>query len=705
MSSPHTIDPDKVLQWIIAHYEALGDADGAQRIVRAYEYAKQCHEGIMRKSGEPYITHPISAAQEMMKIEPDITTVIATILHDVVSHGTGKYEEIEQYFGQDIRDIVEQITILGKVKYHGQESSISRMQKMILAVTKDIRVLFVKLVERIHNLGTIQYHSPERAREIAEESLFIYAPIAARIGLYTLRDTIESLSFRHLDLDAYLRVTGELAHYTLEQEAFLVSSIEQLKKILGEEIPYDINYRVKKPYSIYRKMKDRSLTSIFGMYDIFAIRILVNSVSECYHILGLIHGAFSPMPGRFKDFIAVPKLNGYQSLHTTVLWLAKDVKHPVEIQIRTHSMNEIAEHGIAAHVLYKQFQEDAHKKIELQNMLGALTDGLMESSPDITAPKHSTIFIITPRGDVRELPIGATPVDFAYSIHSNIWYHTVWAKVNDKIVTLDEELHNGDIVEIITQSHAKPAAQWLDFVVSSKARSEIGIELKKISWDRDRIIERGKQEIFRTCTERHIIMDADCRGLKKYVDYELDQKKLEELLYQIGQGIKKASSFFPQKKPKKATKIPKNTSEKSVLIIWWESDVPHEIARCCLPHFPKPVIAVMRNGGRCMIHDVECGNLVRTNPARLIPAYWSTNYKGVIESFLIALEDRPGILAELTHTIYKSGINIVEIQTLWHSSSITTIRLLIEIPHDMGDFRSRIIEKIRLEIQGIQHIE
>ena len=357
------------------------------------------------------------------------------------------------------------------------------MQKMLLVVADDIRTLLVKMAERVHNLKTIQYHNdPEKVRHIAEESLFIYAPIAARLGLYSFKDSLETLSFRALDLNAYLKITGELAHYTAEQEDFLTQSIQKLKAIVPSEFHEAITYRIKKPYSIYRKMQERASESIFDMYDIFAIRILTKNIADCYAVLGYIHGAFAPVPGRIKDFIAVPKLNGYKSLHTTVLGLANNKNQPIEIQIRTEEMDYHAEHGVAAHVLYKQFGDATHTKQSLQDVLSTLADGLLEVSEPVLGTKvRPTIFVLTPKGDIRELPHGATPVDFAYSVHSDVGYHTIGARINGTLVTLDTPLKNGDMVEVITQHQAHPSAQWLDFVVSSKARAEIGVEIKRLS--------------------------------------------------------------------------------------------------------------------------------------------------------------------------------------------------------------------------------
>ncbi len=705
----HTSDihthPEEILHEIIQSYTVYGDTSEIPRIQAAYEYATHAHKGILRKSGDNYIVHPVSAAQELMILQPDSTTIIATLLHDVVSHGHGSYEEIGALFWLEVRSIIEHLDTIRRVRYRGESAKIARMQKMLLVVADDIRTLLVKIAERIHNLRTIQHHNDiEKAKHIAEESLFIYAPIAARLGLYAFKDILETLSFRTLDLDAYLQITGELAHYTLEQEEFLTQSIQKLKTLLPAEYHEKISYRIKKPYSIYRKMQERSSDTIFDMYDIFAIRIIAKNVTDCYAILGSIHGAFAPIPGRFKDFIAVPKLNGYKSLHTTVLGVAGKKNQPVEIQIRTEEMDYHAEHWVAAHVLYKQFGDNTTTKQALQEVLSTLADGLLEtSSPVLWEKVHPTIFILTPQGDIRELPQGATPVDFAYSVHSDIWYHTVGARINGRIVTLDAQLRNGDMVEIVTQTSAHPSAQWLDFVVSSKARTEIGVEIKRLSGDRERAVKKGKENLLSAFAEKGITLDQECRDLRKYVDFTLDGKKLEELLYQVGQWIRKPSSFLPHTKPHKTTFLPQKISSNIpyTLIIGGERKMPHLLAQCCAPHFPAEVVAVMRSGWKCMVHASDCNSLKRVNPARLLPAYWSAHEIGIVVSLIIVIRDRPGFLADITRSLYQAWVNIVDMHTKSIENKTFEIAIRIEIPSDEGDFLERLKTRIQLSVPSI----
>jgi guanosine-3',5'-bis(diphosphate) 3'-pyrophosphohydrolase len=338
------VDKETIIWDIKKRYLSYWE-DEKDLIGNAYKYALKSHEGKKRKSGDPYINHPLLATQELMVIEPDLITIVATILHDTVSDGTGTFDEIEKLFWQDVRRIVEALDKIGLIKYRWNESTIERLQRTLLAMAQDVRSIFVKFADRIDNLRSLQYHeTPETAKRIADESLSIYAPIAARLGLYAFKETMETLALRELDLDGYLQVTGELAHYTLEQDKFLTQSIDWVRKMLPEKYRDAVSYRVKKPYSIYRKLKQYDVKSIRDIYDVFAIRIIVDDISDCYAVLGIIHGNFTPLSERFKDFIAVPKSNGYQSLHTTVLGF-DGYKQPIEIQIRTKQMDQDAERG------------------------------------------------------------------------------------------------------------------------------------------------------------------------------------------------------------------------------------------------------------------------------------------------------------------------------------------------------------------------
>lgn len=692
------VDIWAVIWDIKKRYLSYGE-DEKKLIDTAYEYAIKSHEGRKRKSGEPYVHHPLLATQELMVIEPDLTTVLATLLHDTVSDGTGSFEQIESIFWSDVRRIVEALDKIGLIKYRWNEATIERLQRTLLAMAQDVRSIFVKFADRIDNLRSLQYHeNAETRKRIADESLSIYAPIAARLGLYAFKETMETLALRELDLDGYLQVTGELAHYTLEQDKFLTQSVESVKKMLPEKYRESVSYRVKKPYSIYRKLKQYDVKSIRDIYDVFAIRIIVDDISDCYAVLGIVHGHFTPLSERFKDFIAVPKPNGYQSLHTTVLGF-DGYKQPIEIQIRTKQMDQDAERGTASHILYKIHGDDMQKEDGYQDLVQMTMDTLLDQG-SLLGQKVSlpTMFVFSPRWDVFELPHKATPVDFAYAVHSDVWYHTVWARVNGKITTLDTLLKDGDIVEIITSPQAHPAAQWLDFVVSSKAKSQIGVEVKRLSWDRARIVERGKKLLFDAFSAEGIKLADDLSNFSQYYGSILDEKKQEDFYYQIGQGMRKPSSFLPRRE--KIKKVPKKqiTDTPIYIMIGGEKHIPHQIAQCCHPVFPDDIVAVLRTGGKCMVHNRECGALSRVNPARMLPAYWHVGRKWKVVSFSLLFHDVPGLLSRITKIIYEMGINIVDLHVSPQHDTTTRLSLSLEIPDDDASIADRLMERIRVHI-------
>lgn len=679
-------------------YLSYGE-DEKNLIESAYKYAIKAHNGKNRKSGESYINHPILATQELMVIEPDLTTIVATILHDTVSDGTGTFEEIEKIFWPDVRRIVEALDKIGLIKYRWNEATIERLQRTLLAMAQDVRSIFVKFADRINNLRSLQHHeNPEIAKRIADESLSIYAPIAARLGLYAFKETMETLALRQLDLDGYLQVTGELAHYTLEQDQFLTQSVERVRKMLPEKYRDTVSYRVKKPYSIYRKLKQYDVKSIRDIYDVFAIRIIVDDISDCYAILGVIHGNFTPLSERFKDFIAVPKANGYQSLHTTVLGF-EGYRQPIEIQIRTKKMDQDAERGTASHILYKIHGDGMQKEDGYQDLVQITMDTLLEQWSllwqKVSLP---TMFVFSPRGDVFELPHKATPVDFAYAVHSDVGYHTVWARINGKITTLDTFLRDGDIVEIITSPQAHPVEQWMDFVVSSKAKSQIGVEVKRISGDRARIIERGRKLLFDAFRAEGIVLHDDLSNFTQYYGSVLDSRKREDLYYQLGQWMRKPASFLPRRE--KVKKVSKNhdVSNPIYVMIGGEKNIPHQIAQCCHPHFPDDIIAVLRTGGKCMIHRHDCGGLVRVNPERVLPAYWHMGLKWKVVSFSLLFHDVPWLISRMTKIVYEMGMNIIDLRVTAQDGGTTRVAVSLEIPDDDASIIDRLMERIRLYV-------
>ncbi len=683
---------------IITQYQKYGK-DDSHEILRAYDFAQKAHVGRVRFGGDLYIIHPVWVAHELMTLEPDVVTIVVALLHDTVSDWNASLDEIENNFWKDVRWMIESLDKIALVQYRWQEKSLDRLQRTLLAMTEDVRSIFVRFADRIDNLRHItQYGDTTMRKRLAEESLSLYAPIAARFGFYDYKETLETLSLKELDLEWYLHVTGELAHFTAEQEKFLTQSVEHILSILPEKYQNSVSYRIKKPYSIYRKLRQQWVKSIHDIYDIFAIRIIVEDVSDCYAVLGLIHGHFTPLSDRFKDFIAVPKRNGYQSLHTTVLGF-EGYKQPVEIQIRTVSMDREAEHGTAAHVLYKTHGDTMKKNDPTEDIIQLTTDALMEQSGSLLGKKISTptIFVFSPKGDVFELPQHATPVDFAYAVHSDVWYHTIGARIDGKIATLDTRLIDGNIVEIITNTQAHPVRQWMDFVVSSKAKSQISVEVKRLSGDRSTVVERWKKMLFDVFSAAGIALKEDLANFSPYYGSILDAKKTEELYYQIGQWMRKPSSFLPRKNKVK-TGRPTIFSDPTRVIIWWEKQIPHTMAHCCSPVFPDDIVAVLRTGGKCMIHRADCGSLDRVNPRRILSTYWQTNEKGKIISFSLIFHDVPWLLSRITKVFYEMGANIIDMSITPLNISTMRMRARIEIQAQDISFFDRLLDRMKTSI-------
>ncbi len=685
---------ESIIAEIQKKYLSYGE-DREGLIGRAYEYAVNAHRWHKRKSGEPYITHPVSATRELMVIQPDLINIIATLLHDTISDGNGTLVEIESLFWIEVRNIVEALDKIGLLKYRWNKTTIERLQRTMLAMASDVRSIFVKFADRIDNLRTLQYHeNKDTARRIADESLSIYAPIATRLGLYAYKETMETLALRELDIEGYLQVTWELADYTVEQERFLTQSVENIRSALPQKYHNTVSYRVKSVYSIYRKLRQNRAKSIREIYDVFALRIVVDDVSDCYAVLGIIHGKYTPITDRFKDFIAVPKPNWYQSLHTTVLGF-EWYRQPIEIQIRTKEMDVYAEEGTANHVLYKVFG-DTMQRHQWQEDMVQMTMDVLLSQWSLLGKKviFPTLFVFSPKGDVFELPIRSTPVDFAYAIHSDVGHHTMWARVNGMITPLDTCLQDGDVVEIITNNQTHPSAQWLDFVVSSKAKSHISIEIKRISGVRDRLIQRGREMLLSTFLQAGIVLDQDLWNFTQYFWSPLVGKKQEEFLYHIGQWIRKPASFLPYVKKEKKKTIHVATHDTHI-IIGGEKNIPHELSQCCSPVFPDPIMALMRTWGKCMIHKVHCHNLVRSNPARVLHAFWQTTTDGHVLSTTLLFSKRDDLLSALTRLLYEMNVTIIDMSSSQREYDVVEIHLTLQIPDHDNSFMNRFIDRVR----------
>lgn len=551
----HHETSNEILQRIIRLYEEYSGQHDGQRIIEAYEFARTAHEQQRRVTGEPYIIHPLATAEILTELEVDADTLIAALLHDTIEDTGISYDELATRFGDDVASLVDGVTKLGRIPYSSKEEiQAENFRKMFLAMAKDIRVVLIKLADRLHNMRTMKHMTPEKQLEKARETLDIYAPLAHRLGIYKIKWELEDLCLRYIDRNAYYELVGAISQKRSEREQYLEDVVVQLQnKIREMGIEADIEGRPKHFYSIYRKMKaqDKELEQI---YDLFATRIIVNTVADCYAVLGLVHELYKPMPGRFKDYIAMPKPNMYQSLHTTVIG-PKGI--PFEVQIRTLAMHRTAEYGIAAHWRYKEGAPKAASSSD--NFEGKLTwlRQLLEWQKDMRDAGEfmetlksglvaDEVFVFTPKGEVRSLPAGSCPIDFAYNIHSGIGNRMYGAKVNGRIVPLTYELKNGDIVEILTSEKVHgPSRDWLKIVKSTSARNKISQWFKKEM--REENVLRGKEiverEIKKTGFSTAQLLKADFLETL-YRRYTLST--LDDLYASIGYGGLSAGKIVPR---------------------------------------------------------------------------------------------------------------------------------------------------------------
>ena len=546
---------DKQLQELIEKIKKYAPNGDIDLIEKAYYYGKKAHEGQLRKSGEPYFIHPIAVANILCDMELDMQTIAAGLLHDVVEDTEYTYEDIKNDFGEEIADLVDGVTKLGQIKYKSkEETQAENLRKMFLAMSKDIRVILIKLADRLHNMRTLKYMPPEKAKSKATETLEIYGGIASRLGIYKVKWELEDIALRYIDSEGYYDLVEKVAKKRSQREAYIEKIVDILKEKVEEvNIKCDIYGRPKHFYSIYRKMKNKH-KDFEEIYDLMAVRIIVNSVKDCYAVLGMVHTLWKPIPGRFKDYIAMPKPNMYQSLHTIVVGPDGE---PVEIQIRTKEMHNIAEYGIAAHWKYKEGKTNV-KENKLEEKLQWLRQ-MMEWEKELKDPQefmdalkddvfNSQVYVFTPKGDVIELPAGSTPIDFAYRVHTNVGNKCVGAKINGRIAPLDYKLENGNIVEILTSANSNgPSRDWVNIVQTPNAKSKIRQWFKKER--REENIERGSA-ILEKDFKKYGVPTKD-PAIEKYMVQmarKFNQPTVEDLVATIGYGGIMSSQVVPKVK-------------------------------------------------------------------------------------------------------------------------------------------------------------
>ena len=681
-----------------------------ENIRKAYELADEAHKEQKRVNGDPYILHPLAVAEILADMEIDTTTITASLLHDVVEDTEYMLEDIERIFGKEVAFLVDGVTKLNRLDYRTKEDQqVNSMRKMFLAMAKDIRVVVIKLADRLHNMRTLKYMRSEKQKRIAQETLEIYAPLAHRLGIFNIKWELEDLSFRYMEPDKYYDLVDQMKEKRKVREEIVNEAIDVLKKTLTESsISFEINGRPKHFYSIYKKMKkdNRDLSQI---YDLYAIRVIVDTVQDCYGVLGIVHSLWKPLPYRFKDYIAMPKPNNYQSLHTTVIGTRGQ---PVEIQIRTWDMHHIAEYGVAAHWRYKEGRA-SQKATGFDEKMGWLRN-LLEwqdtSNPQefVNALKldafSDEVFVFTPRGDVIDLPQGAIPIDFAYRIHTDVGHRCVGAKVNGKIVPLDYALKNGDIVEVITSKTGKPSLDWLKIVGSSESRSKIRNWFKKEN--REENIEKGSAALEKECKRLgHDWKLVSHSGRIAKVAKQMNAGTEDDLLAAVGYGgfavntvlIKllelhkeldrvddeqNEKSLIEKLKPRKAS-----GHNHSGVLVKGESGLLVRLSKCCSPVPGDPIIGFVTRGRGVSVHRADCPNVrLDEDVDRLIDVEWDY---GMSESFEVNMEisayDRTGMIADIMSALAEMKISITSINAKVSETKSVTIHLGISIK-DLAQF-------------------
>jgi len=675
--------------------------DDINLILKAYNYALKAHEGQYRNSGEPYIVHPVEVAMILADLELDVSTIASGLLHDVIEDTSISYEDIKNEFGQEIADLVDGVTKLGMIEYKSKvEQQAENMRKMLIAMAKDIRVIMIKLADRLHNMRTLKFLSEEKQKEKAQETLEIYAPIAHRLGMSMIKWELEDLSLRYLHPDEYYSLVEKVAKKRKEREESIKELIEKLKEKLNEiGIKADVDGRPKHFYSIYKKMKQQNKT-FEQIYDLMAVRVIVNTVKDCYGTLGVVHTLWKPMPGRFKDYIAMPKPNMYQSLHTTVIGPKGE---PFEIQIRTWDMHRTAEYGIAAHWKYKEgksYEDEFDAKLSWLRQLLEWQRELKDAKEFMETLKidlfTDEVYVFTPKGDVISLPAGSTPIDFAYSIHTEIGHRLNGAKVNGKIVPIDYELKNGDIVEILTTTNADrgPSRDWLQIVKSSQAKNKIRQWFKKEK--REENIERG-QEIFYRELKRQGIQQSQLKSdIMESVLKKLNMHSEEDLYATIGFGGLALNQIIPRIKEelkqvesesKRHIPTVSETKKKQKIggmgvIVKGEDNVMVRFSKCCSPVPGDEIVGYVTKGRGVSIHRKDCPNIKDYvyDKNRIIEVEWDQGkniaYQADIQIMAI---DRYGLLTDVTSILADIKISVRAVNARTTRDNIAIINLTLEI--------------------------
>ncbi|OUQ56539.1 (p)ppGpp synthetase [Flavonifractor sp. An112] len=737
---------------ILERYQALEDkiktynpALDTQRLFSAFTYADNAHSGQLRKDGSPYITHPLAVAEIVAELELDTDSIIAALLHDCIEDTGSTHEEIAKLFGTVVADLVEGVTKLTRVQYTSkEEEQMENLRKMLMAMAKDIRVILIKICDRLHNMRTMEYQSPKKQKEKALETMEIYAPIAHRLGMQRIKWELEDTSLRYLDPVGYKEISDELAARSAAHEEFLATVQRRIQERLDAEgIHCTIYGRVKHAYSIYRKMYTQNKT-MDEIFDLYAFRVIVDDIPECYNVLGVIHDLFNPVLGRFKDYIGTPKPNGYQSLHTTVI--GRD-GIPFEVQIRTWEMHHTAEYGIAAHWKYKQGM--ANTKLGTEEAFEWVRK-LLESQQDVDAEEFvrtmrvdlfsDEVFVFTPRGDVINLPAGATPIDFAYNIHSAVGNHMTGAKVNGRMVTFDTPLKNGDIVEVITSKSAHgPSRDWMKICKSNEARNKIRQWFKKER--REENIATGRASF--ESELKHVGLSLAAITAEDVLPFILKKVRfgtLDELYAAIGYGgmsaqkavvrvkdemtrlnrlhaeqaaaaektAQQQDAIYPATSNQPTVPVKTGKHDQSGIIVEGIDNCLVKFAKCCTPVPGDPVVGFITRGFGVSVHRADCPNAApeKRKPeeeGRWIKVSWASGELSTYRTSLeIAAKDRDGLTLDVAMALSTMKAKTTSLSARSMPDGYATVSIVLEVK-DHTELTA-VINKLG-QIQGVYQVK
>ena len=735
-------NPELLYKSLIERVRKYHPSADVSMIEKAYHIARDAHKGQTRKSGEEYIIHPLWVGIILAQLEMDKETIVAGILHDVVEDTVMTDEEIRQEFGDEVALLVDGVTKLGQLSYSADKLEVQaeNLRKMFLAMAKDIRVIIIKLADRLHNMRTLQYMRPEKQLEKAKETMDIYAPIAQRLGISKIKTELDDLALKYSQPEVFNDLVKQINARKTEREEFVQQIVDEVSTHMkNANIDAEVNGRVKHFFSIYKKMVNQDKT-VDQIYDLFAVRIIVDSVKDCYAALGVIHEMYTPVPGRFKDYIAMPKANMYQSLHTTLM---SSIGQPFEIQIRTKEMHKTAEYGIAAHWKYKE-SEDGKKSVEakeeeklswLRQILEWQRDmsdnreflNLLKGDLDLFA---EDVYCFTPNGDVKNLPNGSTPVDFAYAIHTAVGNKMVGARVNGKLVNIDYKIQNGDRIEILTSQNSKgPSRDWLSIVKSTQAKNKINQWFKK-EFKEENIV-RGKEILATYCKAKGFVLsDLMKPKYMQIVQEKYGFKDWDSILAALGHGglkegqiVNRLAEEYSKDHRKELTdesvlekvaEAAKNkvhiTRSKSGIVVKGIDDMAVRFSRCCNPVPGDEIVGFITRGRGMSIHRTDCVNIIHlseTERVRLIPAEWEKPEEGTdTGSYLAEIKmyanDRQGLLMDMSKVFTEMNIDVKSMNVRTSKQGTATIEavFIVRGREELG----KVIGKLR-QIVGVLDIE